>query len=267
MVERRYRKPQVAGSIPAPGSKFDILKQSMPSNRMSSRLAKHQQQQMLRQTLIYIILAIVLGIAFVFFILPRSINLFFTLTGGNQQALVGSPDLPPQVPAFSAPPLATSSASIMMTGFGTPKSEIVMVVNGSQRNSETVEDDGSFEIKVDLDEGENQVSAFAKNTNDQESAVSRTYTVIRDSQAPSLEISTPTDGQSFELSRNQLIPVNGTTEAGGQIQLNGRSIYTSPDGTFSTTYQLQEGENTLDFTARDRAGNQSQKTIKVTFRF
>lgn len=237
------------------------------STRVSSRLAKSQQKQLLRQTIIYVVAAIALGLAFIFFILPRSINLFFTLTGGNQAALENTSDVPPQVPAFSAPPPATASASITLSGFGEAKSEVVLVVNGQQQTTQRVNDEGAFTIDAQLSEGENQIAAFARGQNGQESSVSRTYSIVRDNQAPTLELEQPQDGQVIELARNQTMTIKGKTEPGSQLQVNGRSLYVNSDGTFSGSYQLQEGENKLEFTARDQAGNQTQKTISVTFRF
>ncbi len=235
------------------------------SPRVSSRLAKHEQERLLKQTILMITAAIILGLGFIFFVLPFSIRVITTLTNSDQVPMAGN-TLPPQVPILSAPPTATASASIKINGFAQAETEVVLVVNGEQQNRQTTTAEGTFEFDTQLLEGENVVSAFAINAEKKESELSQSYTVSKDTQAPTLEISSPTEGQSIELRRNQNLTITGKTDPGVQLTLNGRLMYAQADGAFSSTYLLQEGENKLEFIAIDQAGNQTLETITVSFR-
>jgi len=238
----------------------------MSPTRTSSRLARHEQQKLLRQTIFMAAAAIILGVGFILVVLPNFIR-FITGISNPDQVLVENNQLPPQVPVLSPPVPATSSAQIKVMGFAQSETEVVLVVNSNQQDRQAVSDEGSFEFDVELSEGENQIAAFAIAKDKQESAISSSYTVVKDVQPPKLEIKEPQDGQSVELRRNQNLTISGTTDLKTQLNVNGRLIYAKNDGSFNTTYSLQEGENKLEFLAVDQAGNQTQKTIMVTFRF
>lgn len=237
----------------------------MSPTRVSSRLAKHEQQKMLRQTLTYGVGAVILGLTFIFIILPYSIRFITGVTNGDQIPTEDD-SLPPQVPILSAPPVATTSATIAVTGYGQAQTDVILVVNGSQQDSKPVADDGTFSFEAQLSEGENTIAAFSKSKSEKESELSQAYTVVMDTQPPTLEIAQPTDGQSIELRRNQNTTISGKTDPGSTVTVNGRMIYAQTDGSFSSQYQLNEGENTLDFIAIDKAGNETKKSLKVTFR-
>lgn len=237
----------------------------MSSVRISSRLAKHEQKKVLRQTILMGLGAVVLGVGFIFFVLPNSVRLISYLMGDDQVNTEVS-TIPLQAPLLSAPPVATTSAQIAIAGFAQPETEVVLVLNGSQSGRQKTDAEGTFAITIDLNEGENTVAAYTIAADDRESELSHQYSVIKDTQAPLLEISQPQDNQTIELRKNQNIAVAGKTDAGAQITLNGRLVYTQADGGFSTNYLLQEGENKLELLAKDEAGNETKKELKVTFR-
>jgi phage-related protein len=130
-----------------------------------------------------------------------------------------------------------------------------------------VGEDGSFGLTMQLEPGENVLSGYSIDKTGNESAESKRYTVKFDDEPPELEITEPVDGANITLRKNQLTTIKGTTEENAKIELNGRLVYASADGSFSTTYQLNEGDNQLLFKAIDEAGNTTEKTIKVTFSF
>ena len=66
-----------------------------------------------------------------------------------------------------------------------------------------------------------------------------------------LEVAGPADGL---LTSNAAVLVNGTTEMGARVLINGRSVQVQL-GKFSTTVFLDEGNNTILITATDDAGN------------
>ena len=237
----------------------------MPTAAPTSRLTRKEQKKMMQQSLLFGGAAVILLIAFIFIIIPGLIR--FTLAFlGPVVSVEDVDDIPPQTPILSAPPAATYSAQVDLVGYGEPKSTITLVLNGSAHTEIVAGDDGSFSIPVALSEGENKVSAYAQDEAGNESAESKSFTIIQDTQAPTLEVAEPQDGQTIELRKNQILTIKGTTEENAKVYVNGRVVFAKDDGSFSTTYQLQEGENTLMIEAIDQAGNKTEKELKVTFK-
>ena len=96
---------------------------------------------------------------------------------------------------------------------------------------------------------------------------SRTVLIIRDTQTPSLSFEDLADGKQITLRENQTLQIRGETEPDSQLTLNDRSVYVSSDGTFSASYYLQEGNNTLRFVVTDKAGNRTERTVTINFRY
>ena len=234
------------------------------SSRVRSRFAQKEQKKIAKQSLLYVVLAVGLGLLFVFFIAPKTINLVFRLIDSGAP-LTAQDTLPPQVPIISAPPAATTSPKLTLIGFGEPESMVSFVLSGEKTATIVVASDGTFSQDLELAPGENTVAAYSADAAGNESPLSRTYTIVLDSQAPLLELSQPKDGQSFELSKNRTIAVVGTTESKAKITVNGRLTLSDAAGAFSTTYYLQEGANELILVATDEAGNTTERKILVSF--
>lgn len=237
-----------------------------PQPMVSSRLAKKEERKIVRQTLIIIVLAIIMLLGFIFLVIPGLIRLTVALLGGNATQFGQVDTIPPQVPILSAPVEATSSTQIAIRGYGEANSTIYVLVNGSQQQEVQAAEDGAFSVEVDLTRDQNTIAAFAKDAAGNESDISDSYTVILDATPPKIELEEPQDGQEYELRRNQMITIKGTTEAGARVYVNGRLTVARDDGSFSTTYQLQEGENKIQFEAVDKAGNTTDHEITVHFR-
>jgi hypothetical protein len=232
---------------------------------VSSRLARQEQKKVVRQTIWLGVGAVVLLGAFVFLVIPgliRSLNWFL----GSDTALDAQDSIPPQVPILSAPASATNSAEISIKGFGEATSELVVLVNSQEAKRLTIGDDGSFEFELPLTQGENVLSTYAIDANKNESSESTPQKIVFDSKAPVIEVEEPKEGQQFELKKNQQITVKGITEPSSRLMLNGRTTYASGDGSFSLVYQLQEGENKLEFESQDEAGNISKSVMTVNFK-
>lgn len=79
---------------------------------------------------------------------------------------------------------------------------------------------------------------------------------------PVLSISSPSDGEAVE---SQVVTVEGITEAGANLVVNGILAYVESDGSFSLELPLQEGENTILAVATDSSGNAASASITVTY--
>ena len=237
----------------------------MPTN-MTSRLAKKQQRKMAQQTavIIFLILALILG--FLFFILPNIVRVAFNVLDGDT-ITENSDTIPPQVPILEAPVEATFSGTVKLRGYGEPKSTIKLVLNGEESDQQTVSDEGDFELTAELTEGENSITAYAIDEAKNESLTSKKYTVILDTENPTIEIEEPTDGARITLRKNQITTVKGITEPNAKVFIGGRLSFANSEGSFAGSYSLQEGDNEIEVRAVDKAGNETIQKLTLNFAY
>lgn len=232
---------------------------------VSSRLARQEQKKIVEQTLVIAAIAILVLLAFLFFILPQVVRFAATVLDRNPIAEPGD-TIPPQPPVLSAPVSATNSALLPISGVGEAKAEAVLVLNGSELERLDINDEGDFSFDVPLSEGENVLLVYSVDEAGNESIKTKEYKVMLDTEAPTITIEEPTDGTTIELRKNQNVLIKGTTESNAQVYINDRLVYARSDGSFNTTHQLQEGENKLSIRAVDQAGNQTEQSLTVTFK-
>lgn len=239
----------------------------MVRQRGTSRLVKKEGKQLSKQAFKLIFFGTALLLLFIFVIMPNIIRLFFTVVDGGQ--LTDEADqIPPQTPILAAaPPEATASATLNFSGYAEPQSKVVFVLNSSINAEVEVAEDGQFSHELALREGVNELTLYGVDAAGNESLKTRSYQIERDTEAPQLEISEPTDGQKIELKKNQTLTVKGQTEVGARVTLNERLLNTNENGEFSGSFYLAEGNNELTFVSVDRAGNRSEKKLSVEFRF
>ncbi|MGP8110289.1 MAG: Ig-like domain-containing protein [Thermoplasmata archaeon] len=118
---------------------------------------------------------------------------------------------------------------------------------------------GSFSKTYSLPDGSHTFVVVAKNAAGL--SAQETSTVAVDTTAPALSISTPTTGS---LTRDAVAQVNGTTEPGATVSVNGVLAVVSGAGDFSVALPLQEGLNTITAIATDAAGNTATTSVLVT---
>lgn len=230
--------------------------------RVSSRLIKKERSKLLKQTGWFVGGGIVLVLGFLFFVLPNFIKVVNSVLSTNPIAEEEAVIM--QAPDLVAPVTATFSAQLAIRGVGTPGMKTVLLVNGTSGPEVTAAaEDGSFTTSIDLTEGENTVTAYTIDEKGNESKTGHQYTIVMDTAIPFLEISDPQEGQQFE-SKQSTITVNGKTEPNTKVYLNERFFLPRSDGSFSTTFSINTGENILKIRAVDQAGNQVEVERKVT---
>jgi parallel beta-helix repeat protein len=116
----------------------------------------------------------------------------------------------------------------------------------------------SFSYDLTLKEGKNTiwVDAFDAAGNKAE----KVLTVTLDTQPPLLTIQDPVDGATINKAD---LTVDGTTETGALITVNGQSVL-NKNGSFTTTVTLKEGPNNITVGAVDKVGNRATTTVRVT---
>ncbi len=76
---------------------------------------------------------------------------------------------------------------------------------------------------------------------------------------PKLSVSAPASTQKGKIT------IKGTSEPDILILINDTALYADKSGAFSTAVPLEKGKNTLSVIAVDRVGNETIKTITVTY--
>jgi len=212
----------------------------------------------------------ILGIIIIIFLafkfgVPLLVNLSLFLSGSkNTQTQPVAQDnsfiAPPVLDSF---PEATASADIIITGVASKNQTINLYLNDNITDSAKTQDDGKFQFKETLKPGENTVKATVV-VNGKESDFSNTLTVAFKSAPPSLNLDSPSDGQSFSKDQNTAT-IKGVTDPDVKVTVNGFWAITDSQGNFSYDLPLQNGDNKLAVVATDMAGNKNEKDIKVTY--
>ncbi len=233
---------------------------------VTSRLAKKEQKKLITQTALMFGLVVFLILAFLFFVLPNIVRVAFNVL--DSDPIAKSEDtIPPQVPILAAPVEATYSAQVNLSGYGEAKSEIILVLNGNEADKKNIADDGTFSFDVTLTEGENSLATFSRDAAQNESVLSKKYTVVLDVTAPTIEIESPKDGDRITLRKNQITTIKGKTEPKARVFIDSRLVLADAEGNFQGSYNLQEGDNKIVIKATDAAGNQTEKELTVNFAY
>lgn len=235
--------------------------QSVPS-----RLAKKEQRKLVTQTAATLVLVVVIILTFLFLVLPNIVRIAFNVLETDPVAK-SDDTIPPQIPILAAPPEATFSAQVVVTGFGEAKSEIVMVLNGTNTETKTINDDGTFSFDVTLTPGENTIATLSRDTAKNESGLSRKFTILSDNEIPTITIETPKDGERITLRKNQITTIKGLTEAKARVFIDSRLVLADNAGNFSGPYTLKEGENKIKVRSLDLAGNQGEIELTINFAY
>lgn len=234
------------------------------TQRVSSRLAKKERKKLLRQTVFFGGVAVIIVMTFIFVIVPGFLAIVDRLLGTNPFQEEDS--FPPQVPIIAPPVSATNSASLKLTGYGEAESEVTLVLNGFKSGSVVISEDGTFELNLNLEEGENTIELYSTDAAGNESNTTKTYVTTLDTENPELVIEQPEDGATLVGTTNQNYEIKGTTQPGSKVYINERLVLPNSDGEFSHRFRLAEGENKLEIRSVDQAGNETQQEITVTLR-
>ncbi len=123
----------------------------------------------------------------------------------------------------------------------------------------TVNETGQFEREIILQEGDNIIRLEA--IDDVGNVASQEIIVHRKTTPPTLELNVA-DNEIFQQSDIQLV---GRTNPGATILVGGQAVAVSPLGEFQTTVKLLTGENLLEVTAQDQAGNVTQRQYRLNY--
>jgi len=234
-----------------------------------SRLSKNFEKKS-RKTLFLSII----GILIVLFLLFRfGVDIlvgFSTIISGSKGSQTTSSDN--QI-NFIAPPIlnplvsATNSAQIIITGKAVKNQTIDLYINNNNVDQAQTDDNGIFTFNESLTSGDNQIKTKAVSGGKQ-SDFSDVVDVVYKNSPPTLDISSPSDGQSFnknQINTGNSINVNGKTDSGVNVTVNGFWAVVDDNNNFSYNLPLQNGDNQIKIVATDQAGNKTEKDLKVNY--
>ena len=220
----------------------------------------------MRRAFLFTILTILAILGVLFYGLPSVARFAAFLSDLRKSSLpVDRNDTtPPAPPRLDRLPEATKEPEIEISGVTEEGATVILTLNG--KDEEVVADaDGKFRFSYSLRKGENQILAKAKDRTGNESQPTAGITVLFDNEAPKLDISAPADGSQFYGDGQRQLAIKGTTEVGVTLTINDRIVKVEEDGTFTFATTLADGENSFNLKSADKAGNQTEKTLKVNF--
>jgi bacillopeptidase F len=174
---------------------------------------------------------------------------------------------------YIAPPIlnplvsATNSAQIVITGKAIKDQTVNLYINNSQTDQIQTDKNGVFVFTETLKSGDNQIKTKAEN-NGKQSDFSNAFDVVLKNSAPTLDISSPSDGQRFDknsIGTGNSVNVSGKTDQGVSVTVNGFWAVVDDNNNFSYTLPLQNGDNQIKIIATDQAGNKTEKDIKINY--
>ncbi len=229
-----------------------------------SRLESVRRRKAGKQGVIYLVLALILIVGTIGWGLPAVAELSgYLIKSDTATPLVQ--EQRPTPPIFSDIPEATYSAQVRIGGFAQPGLEVVLYLDGAERDRKLVSESGTFAFdRVALSEGENKVYAYSSTPRDLRSEQSKSYTIVVDSTKPSVTIDSPTQGQIFRGQSQRITSFTGKVdELGSKVFIGERMVIVQSDGTFNLPYQLVEGDQEVQIKAVDKAGNENITSIKL----
>ncbi|MDD4237579.1 MAG: S-layer homology domain-containing protein [Desulfotomaculaceae bacterium] len=159
----------------------------------------------------------------------------------------------------------TKGDTYTIEGKITPANINAAYLAANQNGIITLDENGNFSQEVVLAEGVNTITIQA--VKDDVVADSKDVTIIRDSTAPVITITSPANGASISTSSVSIV---GTLSKSGTVTVtNGTSTSsqdtTGDDNAFSLAIALSNGSNTIKVNAVDQLGNAAtQQQITVT---
>ena len=229
-----------------------------------SRLDRNTQSQVTKKTVFLGFLTIVILVVILVFGLPLLIKFSVFLGNGKKESDKSEKILAPLAPRLVIPYEATNSAQVDISGFAEPKVTVELFKNEVSLGTTQVTDDGDFDFgHISLDEGNNAFSAVASTKDAGKGDGSKAATVVYDKTPPKLDLTNPSEDNLTVDSAD--FDIIGKTDAEASVSVNNRIASVDDDGNFKLKWQLDMGKNNLEIISTDMAGNQTKKTVTITY--
>lgn len=235
------------------------------AKRVSVRRARLEQEKAKRNLILSVLLAIVIGIVFLFVAMPLIFQFAIDFARSNDTGLTFSDTIPPQRPAFQPPEEYLNKSELELSGYTEPNAEVRLIISGQTFATTTANESGEFTFKENLTEGEYSLLVEAADEAGNVNA-SAEYPMNVDLTKPTLTINSPEDGKVFTLRSEKVVKIEGIMSESGTVYVNGSFGLTDDEGVFTSSLSLGEGENEIKIHGEDRAGNSSDEQV-ITVRY
>jgi len=231
-----------------------------------SYLKRNEESRHIKRAIALTISTIAIGLLILFFGLPAIIN-FSSFVAGLKKSntpVEVNDTTPPIVPRFDTLPEATNNAKLKLSGTTEPGA-FVTIEYGIYEDEVVAGSDGSFNLIINLKEGDNTIRAYSEDSSGNKSTEVVTADVKYDTTPPKFDVETPSNGSTFYGSKQRQVTISGITETDSQITINDRFVYVEEDGKFAFATTLSDGENKFIVKSTDAAGNSSEKELTLNF--
>lgn len=181
--------------------------------------------------------------------------------GTRDETFTQSDRIAPPPPVLSNIPQATSSAKLNIKGFAESGSTVALFLNRSEKDSQLANSGGQFAFEeVNLELGENEIYATAKDSTGNESQQSTIYKITIDQKPPKLEVTEPENNFIIkeEKDKQTFVLVRGKVEEGCTVTVNEHQAIVREEGNFEYRLLLTDsGEVAIKIEAKDLAGNKT----------
>lgn len=234
--------------------------------RQYSRRIAIEERNNQKRAVTFVALSIVTIVVLFFFGIPLIAKFvsFISDFAKKDTPITLNDNTPPAPPRFDNLPDATNKEIFEVTGNTEEGAIVYIFLNGSE-NEIVADSYGEFIISLDLTKGENIIYAISKDQSGNKSAESEKYVILFDNENPEISVNSPSNGENFYGIGQKEIEITGITDPKANLTVNDRFVTLNDEGNFKYKYSLSDGENTLNFKAIDKAQNETEKTITVTF--
>lgn len=192
---------------------------------------------------------------------------FSQYTGYGNIMIRAAVDYEAQAPVIATPVnnSYTNNATINVSGTASANLDVHIFDNDNEVAVVRPNDNGTFSTNITLQTGANALKAYTA-SDVGHTDYSNVVNVTLDATAPKLNITSPADNLK---TNKEAITVQGTVieENLDSIMVNGIKAKVNSDGTWSARIVLDEGANTIETVAADKAGNTTTKTLTVYAKF
>ena len=194
-----------------------------------------------------------------------ALSVFNKLKHSTNTPSLGIEDSAITPPVLNIPFDSTNSATIRISGYSYSGSKVEIYVDDDLKSTSNTNADGTFTSEdISLGLGTNSISAKTVNEKGNKSLSSKSIRINYSNDKPKLEISNPNDNQQFK-GGDKKIKVSGKTDPTSSISINGATTIVSGDGTFSSDFSLNDGDNLIKIVATNSVGNITEISKTVNY--
>ncbi len=240
-------------------------KSRLPVPQYSYRQSIKKEDREVYRRIALILTAFFVILLILWFTGTNFINALGILSRGSTQSnqtTTSDSDLPLLVPELEKLAESINIDTITISGETTSEVSVTLFLNTKEISQTKADTTGSFVFeKVKLIEGLNLIKVVAENSKGEEKESSATITL--DKTKPNLFINKPSEGTTFPANTNS-ISVSGTTEPNAVVHVNSFQAVVDLKGSFSLNLPVTPGNNTLDFSSVDAAGNVNNIKLSIS---